>query len=80
MPSTMNEKNIVDPVPTAPIAAGPSGLTMMVSTMPMVTQPISAITTGIARRIIAINSRRTSVSYKGWCDGELKIADWIIED
>jgi hypothetical protein len=36
------------PSPVAPIAAGPSGPTIIVSTMPMPIQPISARTTGPA--------------------------------
>ena len=35
-------------IPVAPIAAGPSGPTMIVSTIPMLIQPISARTTGPA--------------------------------
>src|SRR6185436_206483 len=39
------------PIPVAAMAAGPSGPTMTVSTRPMPIQPISARTTGPARRI-----------------------------
>jgi len=35
-------------MPTDPIAAGPRGPTMIVSTMPIMTQPTSARTTGPA--------------------------------
>lgn len=58
MPSTAIVKNIVEPVPTAPIAAGPSGPTKIVSTMPIVIQPISEMTTGPASRSICPSSRR----------------------
>jgi hypothetical protein len=37
-------------MPAAPMAPGPSGATMMVSTSPIPIQPISASTTGPARR------------------------------
>ncbi len=37
-------------MPTAPMAAGPSGLTIRVSTMPMLIQPSSAVMTGAASR------------------------------
>ncbi len=46
------------PMPAAPMAAGPSGATMMVSTMPMDIQPSSASTTGSARRSIGASSVR----------------------
>ena len=46
------------PMPAAPIAAGPSGATMIVSTIPMLIQPSSASTTGIARRSIGPSSER----------------------
>ena len=46
------------PMPTAPMAAGPSGPTMIVSTMPMLTQPISASTTGPARASMGLSSSR----------------------
>jgi len=59
IPNTMTAMNIVEPVPTAPIAAGPSGPTMTVSTIPMEIQPISAMTTGMATRSIWRSSDRT---------------------
>jgi hypothetical protein len=43
-------------IPTAPIAAGPRGPTMMVSTIPMLIQPISARTTGPASLSVGSNS------------------------
>src|SRR5688572_25056533 len=58
MPNTATAKNSELLIPAAPMAAGPSGPTMMVSTMPMLIQPISAITTGPASRRRAASSRR----------------------
>ena len=57
------------PRPTAPMASGPRGPTMSVSTMPMVIQPSSAITTGAASANIGRNSSRRSESRgsKGDC-------------
>ena len=46
MPNTAMAKNRLLDTPTPPSAAGPSGPTMIVSTMPMTIQPISARTTG----------------------------------
>ena len=43
-------------MPTAPIASGPSGPTISVSTRPMATQPISATTTGAASVAMGRNS------------------------
>ena len=50
------------PRPTAPMASGPRGPTMSVSTMPMVIQPSSAITTGAASANIGPSSARRSES------------------
>ena len=58
-PTAMNSEL---PRPTAPIASGPSGPTMSVSTMPMVIQPSSATTTGAASANIGRNSARRSES------------------
>ena len=44
------------PIPTAPIAAGPSGPTMIVSTTPMHIQPSSARITGPATRNMGLSS------------------------
>ena len=52
--------NTAVPTPTAPIASGPSGPTINVSTIPIVTHPSSAKTTGTARRNIGRNSWRSS--------------------
>ena len=47
------------PTPTAPIAAGPSGPTIIVSTMPMLIQPSSAATTGSASFKVGRTSDRS---------------------
>ena len=52
-------------MPAAPMAAGPSGATMMVSTMPMLIQPSSASTTGSARRSIGASSERNEEDIDG---------------
>jgi len=44
------------PMPTAPIASGPIRPTISVSTIPIVIQPSSAMTTGTARVNIGLNS------------------------
>ena len=59
---------IEEPVPTAPMAAGPSRRTMMVSTMPIVIHPSSATITGIASESIGRSSRRTG--HSGRYDGD----------
>ncbi len=46
------------PRPTAPMAAGPSGPTISVSTSPISVHPISARMTGTARAIMGLSSRR----------------------
>ena len=46
MPKMANPKCIELPMPAAPIAAGPSGPTMIVSTTPIPIQPSSARMTG----------------------------------
>ncbi len=48
MPKITIAVKTLDAMPAAPIAAGPSELTMMVSTMPIAIQPISARMTGAA--------------------------------
>src|SRR5581483_4100255 len=61
MPKIAAAKNRELLIPAAPIAAGPSGPTMIVSTMPMLIQPISARTTGPASRSMGASSRRMFV-------------------
>ena len=58
------------PMPTAPIASGPSGPTISVSTSPIATQPISATTTGIAR--VAIGRSSCLMSWKDGIIGEIE--------
>ena len=48
------------PMPTAPMASGPIGPTINVSTSPMVIHPSSARTTGTASENIGANSWRRS--------------------
>src|SRR5262245_15855918 len=62
MPKTATAKKIELLIPDAPIAAGPSGPTMIVSTMPMLIQPISARMTGPASLSIGKSSRRIRFS------------------
>src|ERR1043166_4460611 len=59
MPNTAIAKNSELLMPETPIAAGPSGPTMIVSTRPMLIQPISARTTGPASLSIGRSSRST---------------------
>jgi hypothetical protein len=58
MPKTATAKKSELLIPDAPIAAGPSGPTMIVSTMPMLIHPISASMTGPASLSIGTSSRR----------------------
>src|SRR5206468_10770405 len=60
MPNTATAKSSEALMPAAPIDAGPSGPTMIVSTIPMHIQPISARTTGPASFSMATSSRRMS--------------------
>ena len=60
MPKTATAKKSELLIPDTPIAAGPSGPTMMVSTMPMLIQPISARMTGPASLSIGRSSRSIS--------------------
>src|SRR5688572_25246449 len=53
------------PMPTAPIASAPRRPTMRTSTMPIVTQPSSARTTGTASASIGLNSPRNRFNEKG---------------
>src|SRR5262245_5230331 len=59
MPKTAIAVNTPLPSPAAPIAAGPSGPTMIVSTMPITIQPISARITGPASLSRGGSSRST---------------------
>jgi len=58
-------RNTMLPSPTAPMAAGPSGPTINVSTSPMVVQPISARMTGAARLTMGLSSLRMPDSIGG---------------
>ena len=55
MPKMAIARNRLPPIPTAPMASGPRGPTMIVSTMPIVIHPSSARITGTASRL---NSER----------------------
>ncbi len=57
-------------MPTAPIASGPSGPTISVSTSPIATQPISATTTGMAS--VAIGRSSCLMSWKDGIIGEIE--------
>ena len=48
-------------MPVAPIAAGPRGPTMMVSTTPIAIQPSSARMTGNASRSVGLSSPRSTI-------------------
>src|SRR5688572_19034079 len=65
MPKIANAMCMALPTPAALIACGPSGPTMMVSTTPMLIQPSSASTTGMASRNIGQNSRRMAGNMAG---------------
>ena len=56
MPKMQIPMNSEDPRPTAPMASGPSGPTIRVSTIPIVIHPSSASTTGTASVNIGRNS------------------------
>ena len=58
IPKMPTARKTMLPSPTAPMAAGPSGPTMSVSTSPMAVQPISARMTGTASVIMGLSSRR----------------------
>ena len=57
IPNTASAVNSALPTPTAPIASGPSGPTMAMSTICIAIQPTSATTTGVASDSIGRSSR-----------------------
>ena len=65
MPHAATAKNRMLARPTPPIASGPSGPTISVSTMPIAIQPISARMTGQARRPSGRSSLRHEAAMRG---------------
>ena len=56
MPNTTTARQRTLPMPTAPIAAGPSRPTIARSTSPIAIHPSSATTIGVARRMVGGSS------------------------
>ena len=65
MPHAARAKNRMLARPTPPMASGPSGPTISVSTMPIAIQPISARMTGQARRPSGRSSLRHEAAMRG---------------
>ena len=65
MPQAARAKNRMPARPTPPMASGPSGPTIRVSTMPIAIQPISARMTGQARRPSGRSSLRHEAAMRG---------------
>ena len=65
MPQAASAKNRMPARPTPPMASGPSGPTISVSTMPIAIQPISARITGQARRPSGRSSLRHEAAMRG---------------
>ena len=65
MPQAASAKNRMPARPTPPMASGPSGPTISVSTMPIAIQPISARMTGQARRPSGRSSFRHEAAVRG---------------